>query len=153
VIGLEGDIAWAHLSGKADDPFSSSSSNFVRANSQWLASVTGRVGFSALLPQTLIYAKGGVAWVHDKFEINSSVGGLDGELDKTRTGWTVGGGIAWAFARNWSVFAEYNHYDFRNTVLSNSVDFGVPVGTVEIKITPGSNIDTVKVGLNYQFGG
>ena len=29
-----------------------------------------------------------------------------------RTGWTVGGGIEWAFWNNWSAKVEYDFYDF-----------------------------------------
>jgi opacity protein-like surface antigen len=30
----------------------------------------------------------------------------------TRWGWTVGGGIEWAFTNNWSLDGEYRHTDF-----------------------------------------
>ncbi len=30
----------------------------------------------------------------------------------TVPGWTVGGGVEWAFAGNWTAFAEYNFLDF-----------------------------------------
>jgi outer membrane immunogenic protein len=154
VVGLEGDIAWADIDGKARDPFSSAgSSNSVRYDTQWLASATGRLGYSALLPQTLIYAKGGVAWIHEKYSINSSISELDDKSEKTRTGWTVGGGIAWEFARNWSVFAEYNHYDFGRRGISKSVSFGPPFFEFDQVAIKGGNIDTVKAGLNYRFGG
>jgi outer membrane immunogenic protein len=64
----------------------------------------------------------------------------------------VGGGLAWAFSPNWSVFAEYNHYDFGNRVFSRASP-GFPIDTFHsIEIRPG-NIETVKVGLNYRFGG
>jgi len=153
-VGLGGDIAATHLTGKVDiqdAPFNSGSS--IRADAQWLASATGRLGFSGLLPQTLIYAKGGAAWVHEKYRFDSNAVALDGEFKETRNGWTVGGGLAWSFTRNWSVFAEYNHYDFRNAVFSKSFSAGIPfLATGSMEIRPG-NIDTVKVGLNYRFGG
>jgi outer membrane immunogenic protein len=152
VVGLEGDIAATDINGKARDPFSRSSSNAVGADTEWLASVTGRLGFSGLLPQMLIYAKGGGAWVHEKYRVNSSADALNGEFDKTRSGWTVGGGVAWAFYPNWSIFAEYNHYDFRNSVLTRFSPGTPPFGFRQIDITPG-NVETVKVGINYRFGG
>jgi opacity protein-like surface antigen len=32
---------------------------------------------------------------------------------ETRTGWTVGGGVEWAFFNNWSAKLEYDFYNFR----------------------------------------
>ena len=34
------------------------------------------------------------------------------EASKTRAGWTVGGGVEWAFSQNWSTKIEYDFYDF-----------------------------------------
>ena len=44
---------------------------------------------------------------------------------------------------NWSVKAEYDHYDFGTdtVILSNLVP-----------LTVKETIDTIKVGLNYRFG-
>ena len=154
VVGLEGDFAGAHLTGKSPDPFSSAgSSTSIQTDAQWLASVTGRLGYSGLFPQTLLYVKGGGAWVHEELSVNTSVTGLNGESDKTRSGWTVGGGVAWAFARNWSVFVEYNHYDFGNSLFSRSVDGGLLFSGRQIDVRSDGKIDAVKVGLNFRFGG
>jgi outer membrane immunogenic protein len=150
VVGLEGDIAATHLKGSVADPFFlAGSDNSIRTDARWLASVTGRVGFTGLLPQTLLYVKGGAAWVHEKYTINSVVIELNGEFDKTNSGWTAGGGIAWAVAPDWSVFAEYNHYDFRNGFSIATPGPGTPLGIN----FDGSRINTVKVGLNFRFGG
>ena len=37
-----------------------------------------------------------------------------GSASKTRTGWTIGGGVEWRFAPQWSAFLEGNYYDFGN---------------------------------------
>jgi opacity protein-like surface antigen len=69
----------------------------------------------------------------------------------TRPGWTVGGGVEWAFWDNWSAKAEYDFYDFgtRNLTFPGTI-FGVP------EVVPGVNIEktisTVKFGVNYRFG-
>ena len=73
------------------------------------------------------------------------------ETSVTPLGWTVGGGIEWAFWNNWSAKVEYDFYDFRMPNLSLP---GTIAGTPEV--VPGLNIketvQTVKVGINYHFG-
>ena len=73
------------------------------------------------------------------------------ETSVTPLGWTVGGGIEWAFWNNWSAKVEYDYYDFstRNLSLAGTIA-GVP------EVVPGVNIketiQTVKFGVNYRFG-
>lgn len=76
----------------------------------WLATVTGRVGVTAA-PTVLLYAKGGAAWVRDQYSVTTG-GTTVATADNTPSGWTVGGGVEWAFAGNWSAFAEYDYFDF-----------------------------------------
>ena len=69
----------------------------------------------------------------------------------TRPGWTVGGGVEWAFWDNWSAKVEYDYYDFSTLNLSlPGTIAGVP------EVVPGVNvkqtIQTVKFGINYRFG-
>jgi outer membrane immunogenic protein len=147
IVGIEGDGAAANINGRGADPFNLANPAFsVEATTQWLASVTGKIGYGGLNPQLQVYAKGGAAWAGERYTINSGVTDFNGTFDKTLSGWTAGGGIAWAFTTNWSFFVEYNHYDFRGNY-SNSVAL---TGTINIG-PPG--IDTVKAGLNYRFGG
>ena len=69
---------------------------------------------------------------------------------ETRSGWTVGGGLEWAFADNWSAKLEYQFYDFGTKDLAFfSSDFaGGPTTVVE---SVKQQIHTVKLGLNYRF--
>src|SRR5215469_18804019 len=66
----------------------------------------------------LIYAKGGAAWAGDKYSAFIPVFDEQLEASETRTGWTVGGGIEWAFWSNWSAKAEYDYYDFGTRTLT-----------------------------------
>ena len=66
----------------------------------------------------------------------------------TRFGWTVGGGVEYQFARNWSVWAEYDFMNFGG----HSVPFtdgGSGFFTEEIY----QKMNMVKVGVNYKFNG
>ena len=118
-------------------------------NSQipWLATVTGRVGVTAA-PTVLVYAKGGGAWVRDNYTLAAVGGSTLANANTTQSGWTAGGGIEWAFAGNWTAFAEYNYFDFGTPgVMFTSAD-GVTTFPINIK----QNINSFMVGINYRFG-
>lgn len=131
VLGLEGDISGTGMSGSKSCAFGIlTCSNDIN----WLATVTGRVGYS--FADVMVYAKGGAAFM-DR-DLSYSVFGTTLEtVSKTRTGWTVGGGVEWAFAPAWSAKVEYNYMDFG----SNNIE-----GT-EIDQT----VNVIKVGVNYRF--
>jgi opacity protein-like surface antigen len=56
---------------------------------------------------------------------------LSGSASNDRTGWTVGGGLEWMFAPNWSVFAEYNYMDFGR----ENINFTAAPGTFGLPTT------------------
>ena len=65
----------------------------------------------------------------------------------TRTGFTAGGGVDWAFSGPWSVNVEYDYYQFGhgNVFMTDSVN-GL-TGLVDTK----QSIQVVKVGLNFHM--
>ena len=141
VIGLEGNFSWANIKGSSSPPAFIGTETFD-AKTNWLASVTGRLGYG--WDRWLLYAKGGVAWANDKYNITNYLGTW--ATSETRTGWTVGGGLEWAFANNWSAKLEYQFYDFGNRDLTfASAGFGNEVENVK------QQIQTVKLGLNFRF--
>ena len=44
----------------------------------------------------------------------------------TKSGWTVGGGVEWQFAQNWSLKAEYLYIDFGGTPYFDPLPPGLP---------------------------
>jgi outer membrane immunogenic protein len=149
LIGVEGEGAGADISGSALDPFFPSSfGKTFHAKTEWLASVTGRVGW--VWDRWLLYAKGGVAWAGDKYHVDEA--GVFYNASETRTGWTVGGGIEFAFWQNWSAFVEYDFYEFGRRDLafvctfSDGTSCGL-TGPVSIR----QDINAVKFGINYRF--
>jgi outer membrane immunogenic protein len=66
----------------------------------------------------------------------------------TPSGWTAGGGVEWAFAGNWSAFAEYNYLDFDTP----GVAFTSSAASTAFPINIQQNINSFMVGLNYRFG-
>jgi outer membrane immunogenic protein len=102
----------------------------------------------------LVYSKIGAAWAH--FDYNNAYQILgttvyNSSASETRAGWTVGTGIEWAFAGNWSVKAEYDYMDFgRRTVDFAPVNVGI---NVPVNLDVDQRISVVKLGINYRFGG
>jgi outer membrane immunogenic protein len=117
-----------------------------------IASVTGRIGYA--WDRTLLYVKGGGAWVRDEYELgrgepqNVAIGGnLFGNVE-TRSGWTVGAGVEYGFWQNLSVFAEYNYYDFGSRVVVLPAHI-IPNFNQTVNIRQDAHV--VKVGLNVRF--
>jgi outer membrane immunogenic protein len=95
----------------------------------------------------LLYAKGGYAW-RDGNGLGVSVGGVPAGFTTDgnhKDGYTVGAGLEYMFAPNWSAKAEYQYYNFGNTNFT-----GGPAPVVGSRFN--SDEHTVKVGVNYRFG-
>ncbi|UVF17752.1 porin family protein [Microvirga terrae] len=121
VVGLEGDIQYADFGG--DDRFDFNNDGILDGdfnNSDWFGTVRARAGVA--FDRALIYATGGFAFADDA------------------TGWTVGGGLEYAFTNNLSAKIEglYVNLDQDNNSIfniDNDAEFGV-----------------VRAGLNFRFG-
>jgi len=144
VIGAEAQYSW--LSGGNNNGVLFPGGTLVAVNNNdQIGSATGRLGYT--WGPALLYAKGGYAW-RDNNNIGVSVGGVpvgfttDGNR---KDGYTVGGGLEYMFAPNWSAKAEYQYYNFGNTTFTT--------GPGDIVGTRFRNDEhTAKVGINYRFG-
>jgi opacity protein-like surface antigen/outer membrane protease len=167
VLGVEAAASW--LSSDGTNTCLASSGLFVsatcHADPNAIATLTARGGY-ALGPsgRTLIYAKGGVAFVHDRFDIATnatpSVGlaPLTTSSGFTRVGWTVGAGVEHAIAPAWSVKVEYDFVGLGGQTVAtppglfqlspgSSYNFS-PAGAASVS----QNLHEVNLGLNYKFG-
>jgi outer membrane immunogenic protein len=107
--------------------------------------VTGRIGYT--WGPALVYAKGGYAF-RDNPNIAVSSAGAPTAFTTTGNsvdGWTVGAGLEYMFAPNWSAKAEYQYYNFGTTTLATG-----PAEIVGRRFKNDEN--SVKVGVNYRFG-
>ena len=172
LIGIEGSGAWADLKGSSVDVATFvnqlgpivlntiTTTGTLHARTDFLADVTARVGW--VWDRWLIYAKGGVAWDHDKYDFagqttctpglascsSVTTGSFDFTGSETRIGWTAGAGIEWAFWGNWSARLEYDFYDFGNHRVTLVDSLGTfPAAPADIN----QQIHTVKFGINYRF--
>jgi outer membrane immunogenic protein len=150
VFGIEGDAGFLGINGNRSFPavglFDGSVST-VRYGAYGV--IAGRLGLA--FDRSLLYVKGGAAFAdirNRSYEIGDGGVGIEPDEDhrvsKTHTGWAAGVGFEYAFAPNWSGKIEYLHMDFGN------------VSTVNLEgdvIRFRNEVDTVKVGFNYRFGG
>jgi outer membrane immunogenic protein len=137
VFGIEVDAAGASIKDRLSFVFNNvlfTAEDKMNA----LGSVTGRVGVA--MDAALFYAKGGYAWANN--EASLSALGLTSSDSHVHSGYTVGGGIEYMFAPNWSAKAEYmfTHLGSQNyTVAGINFDSGT------------AEFSSVKVGVNYHF--
>lgn len=138
VLGVEGDVSGMDPSGSSTCPQITFT---CRTEAHWLATLAGRAGYA--FGPALLYVKGGAAWAGEKYAFVPNVAGVaTSETSETRTGWTVGGGLEYAFAPSWSVRAEYDYFDFG----SKDVDIsGVAVNVDQ-------TAQRALLGVNYRFG-
>ena len=105
-------------------------------------------------PAVLVYVKGGVAWASTN--VSALAIPLTAESANIgQTGYTVGGGLEWKFAPGWSVFTEYNYFDF-GTKTSDLYSTGlIPAfganGAVADTIAWRIRSQQALVGVNYRF--
>lgn len=113
-----------------------------------LYTATVRAGY-LVTPEILAYVRGGAAWTRTNVSVVNTTTGQSASVAFNRSGWTVGAGVEWMFARNWSAFAEYDY-----------ADFGTATGTLPgaAAITGGPNVvrqktqlHTALLGINYRF--
>jgi outer membrane immunogenic protein len=159
LVGVAGDISWSDISG-SNDLVSVTVANRLNHSEHevnWLASVTGRVGYVA--DNWLLYAKGGWAWLDadsDSTTTNTATGAVlvTTTSGTTRSGWTVGAGSEYRFDRNWSAFAEYDYVDLGTDtahVLVTSSTAATPVTGDTLLRDVDSHVHLVKAGINYRF--
>lgn len=145
VAGVEGSASGAAMNGSTTvDLPDVGGAALVTARTDFLASVTGRLGYA--VDRWLYYVKGGAAWAGGKYDVVGSGFGFEG-LD-TRDGWTVGAGIEWAFSRNWSARIEYDYYGLgtRTIQMTDSIN-GFGPAPVDVK----ESVQTVKLGVNFHL--
>jgi opacity protein-like surface antigen/outer membrane protease len=165
VLGAEADASALGADGTAT--CLASSGFFISANchvhQQATGSLTGRVGLAAGPGgHTLIYAKGGLAWLHEQIDIttNRLLPPIATGFDGTRWGWTVGGGVEKALTPAWSLRLEYDYANFGSVNAATPASFlqVLPPSAFGYVQTPGGtssvsqNVQTVKLGLNLKLG-
>jgi outer membrane immunogenic protein len=140
VFGVEGDLSWADVSGSSDQCGAPFLTHNCGSKLKSLATLRGRLGAAFGAHGTwLAYVTGGLAggrleaW-DDFFPASGS---------QTRWGWTLGGGLETALARDWTAKLEYLYVD-----LGNKAMFDIIPGTPE---SVSFTASVVRLGINYRF--
>ena len=145
VIGVQGLFDFGSIKGShalTDFP------TFSETNSlKSISTATGRVGY-LFTPTLLGYGKGGMAWLQDKNNLLLPGGGAFQSASFWLPGMTAGGGLEWMFARDWSVFAEYDYYWIEDAA---GKQFNPAAGFVGQVLTVKQTAQTALVGVNYHF--
>ncbi|WP_325174242.1 outer membrane protein [Bradyrhizobium sp.] len=146
VWGLEAQGDWSGLKGSNISLVTPADTNRSRIDAFGL--FTGQVGYA--WNTTLLYFKGGAAVIADHNNILAAGAVLASPSGETRWGGTVGGGIEFSFAPNWSAAFEYNHLFIANaTTTFTNVNSGAVFSTDRIH----GDADLVSVRVNYRWGG
>ena len=160
VWGIEADGSWGSVKSKTNlhevEPGEIETLALYDQKLTSFGTVRGRLGYTwnwGTAP-ILLYATGGWAWARNELT-TTALDGVQNALTNSQThgGWTVGTGLEVALGGNWSFKGEYLYMDFDNKAYATALitDDGALPGT------RASNVDlkihTVRVGLNYRFGG
>jgi outer membrane immunogenic protein len=135
VVGLEGDIDWSNING-------SDCGGFCQTKNDFLSTIRGRVGYT--FDRWMPYVTGGAAIGNIKA---TSPGSSD--VSGTNVGWTVGTGIEYAFAPNWSAKVEYLYVDLGNIDCGSSLSASCAISGPGNKVDFTTNI--VRGGVNFRF--
>jgi len=142
VVGVEGQGDWADLSGSHASVLNPGRTIGSRVDGIGL--FTAHAGYA--WDNVLLYARGGAAVVHNKFDFS---GVLNGSVSETRWGGAIGVGLEVGFAPNWSVGVNYDHLFIGTRDVSLVGPAGVIVTTDRVK----GDIDMVTARVSYRFGG
>jgi outer membrane immunogenic protein len=127
VAGLEADYNFADLKGR--------NAAFTRGELNSFGTIRGRLGVA--FDRALVYATGGYALGNAEVKLANGI-----KDDKMHSGYTLGGGLEYAFTPNISMKAEYLWLKFEDkTYFSNTVNAG----------KAGLDANVVRAGLNYRF--
>ena len=148
VFGLEAQGDWADLSHQRVSLLDPTLS--TRTKTDGIGLFTGQIGYA--WNAALLYVKGGAAVTSNRFSVLDNLTGVElAAASATRWGGTVGVGLEYGFAPNWSFGAEYNHLFMGHA--NNSFTFVNPLVVGALNTRVSQDVDMVTLRINYRFGG
>jgi outer membrane immunogenic protein len=148
VFGLEAQGDWADLSNQRISLLNPLFS--TRTSTDGIGLFTGQIGYA--WNAALFYVKGGAAVTSNSFSVLTTFNNVElASVSATRWGGTVGVGLEYGFAPNWSFGVEYNHLFMGD---ANNTFTGLTTAAADFANTRISqDVDMVTLRLNYRFGG
>ena len=141
---------------------------------KWLGTVRARLGYLPT-PNLLAFATGGFAYgeVEHKGTYTASLPTLgifppagvgcecfanvpcfSGSASDTAFGWTVGGGLEYAVARNWTIRGEYLYVSLQSKSVVETATALPFLATIPSSFTANfsrTNLNIARAALNYRF--
>ncbi len=142
VIGIEGDVRG--LSYRSSSLIAGIPGTLETHRNDLQGSIRGRLGIA--VDRALFFATGGAAFATFRNGYNDGVGDV-ATLTNTRVGYTVGGGIEYAFTNTLSLRAEYRFEDFGRYTQT----FAAAAGAVPVNFTHRDTENQVTAGFSYKF--
>jgi outer membrane immunogenic protein len=156
VWGVEADYAWRNADATVNSILNSTQDTLTITDKQaGIGTVRGRIGIApAGASNWLFYFTGGLAYGKVEHSVTQFCNIFCNETltfsdSRTKTGWTVGGGLEVALNPNWSIGAEYLYTDLGTDTLTSAGN-GAAIPATSVTFHDRSNIARIK--LNYQFG-
>lgn len=147
VLGLEADLQGADISDSTFGGVAGGGGYIAQSTMDinWFSTLRARAGYAA--GPALLYVTGGFAFADVDHSFVATNGGntVAASSSGIETGYTVGGGLEWAFAPNWSLKSEYLYVDLGDQTLSGASPGGAYASTTDV------DFHTVRVGVNYRF--
>jgi len=153
MVGIEGDFSGTGIRETTivpitigGVPLGGDYTHTTKRDITWLASVRGRLGYTA--DRWLIYVTGGGAWGRVEGTAGPNIPSIltPVTFSDTISGWVIGGGFEYAIANNWTARLEYLYLDFGK--LDNPwVLVVLPTINDSTRITT----SVVRGGINYRF--
>lgn len=149
VLGFEADATYADLDDDVrtdSGDFSQDAPCFVEGctlDINWFGTARIRLGYA--LDTFMPFVTGGLAVADVEGTFDHEACGCS--IDDTKFGWTVGGGVEWAFSERWSAKAEYLYVDLGKPGTDD--DYGnTDNGEVS---TSSFDFSVVRIGVNYRM--
>ncbi|KAF0230616.1 MAG: hypothetical protein FD175_1376 [Beijerinckiaceae bacterium] len=144
VLGAE-VRAFANLDTRDDAIYPTAPVNAGRLENQWGGDARLSLGYA--VGRMLPYIAGGIALADYKgctTLVATGACGANASFSDTRIGWTIGGGLAYAFTNNLIARIDYAYSAFGN---KNHTTTGVAGGITRVKL----ETHAVRAGLSYKF--
>jgi outer membrane immunogenic protein len=126
----------------------------LRAQNTWDAALSLRLGYA--VDRTLFYVKGGGAYGSFQYTFVDAADFHDFDVNSSKFGWMVGGGVEYAFTDNLTARVEYDYLDFGTNSVSTFLIASERVGLFAGAPTPynfsvSETKSIAKAGLSLKF--
>jgi outer membrane immunogenic protein len=157
VLGVVGDLAWAHLKGSACTEVGGGGCTGAPRDSygigtiNWFATLRAKAGL-AVGANGLLYATGGLAIAGVKAEDTYIDFVNNVTANATHTGWALGAGGEYKLTRNISFGLEYLYADLgKQSYAFNSAGLGLGLAGTTMGVDANIKLNIFKAALNYYF--